>query len=35
MSGDIASLGIAVQTGEVTKANNELEKLVQVGEKAE
>lgn len=35
MSDDIASLGIAVQTGEVTKANTELEKLVQVGEKAE
>lgn len=35
MSGEIASLGIAVQTGEVTKASTELEKLVQVGEKAE
>lgn len=35
MSGEIVSLGIAVQTGEVTKASTELEKLVQVGEKAE
>lgn len=35
MSGEIASLGIAVQTGDVTKASTELEKLVQAGEKAE
>ena len=35
MSGEIASLGIAVQTGDVTNASTELEKLVQAGEKAE
>ncbi len=32
---DIASLGIEVQTGDVTKAGAELDKFVQAGEKAE
>ena len=32
---DIASLGIEVQTGDVTKAATELDKFVQAGEKAE
>ena len=32
---DIASLGIEVQTGDVTKAGTELDKFVQAGEKAE
>lgn len=32
---DIASLGIEVQTGDVTKAGDELDKFVQAGERAE